>query len=181
MLYFQQPLEHFDSSKISFTDTSFKPVTGYKIVADTSLKTFSLVYPWKEDQHFKLIIQKDAFIDSLGHTLSKTDTIAVNTKSESDYGSIRLRFANLDLTHNPVLQLLQNDKVVDSVALTGTEFYRKLYAPGDYEIRVLYDTDKNMTWTPGSYAIKKQPEIVVRIPRKITIKENWDNEINVQL
>ncbi|MBS1745100.1 MAG: Ig-like domain-containing protein [Bacteroidetes bacterium] len=179
--YFQQPLEHFDSTKINFTDTSFKPVTGYRVVADTSFKTFSLLYPWKEDQHFKLIVQKDAFTDSSGHQLAKTDTIAINTRSESDYGSIRLRFANLELSNNPVLQLLQNDKVVDSVQLTGTEFYRRLFAPGDYELRVLYDLDKNMTWTPGNYDLKKQPEIVVRIPRKITIKENWDNEINVQL
>lgn len=181
VLFFQQPLEHYDSSKISFTDTSYKPVTGYRITADTSFKTFSLAYPWKEDQYFKLVIQKDAFVDSSGHQLAKADTISIKTKSESDYGSIRLRFANLDLNSNPVLQLLQNDKVVDSVQLKGTEFFRQLYTPGDYELRVLYDTDKNMTWTPGNYDLKKQPEIVVRIPHKITIKENWDNEVNVQL
>ncbi len=43
------------------------------------------------------------------------------------------------------------------------------------------DEDKNLTWTPGNFALKKQPEIVVRIPRKLTVKKNWDNEGNVDL
>ncbi len=70
---------------------------------------------------------------------------------------------------------------MDSVALTQTEFYRKLYKPGDYDMRILYDADKNMTWTPGNFELKKQPEITIRIPRRLTIKQNWDNEVNVNL
>ncbi len=181
VLSFQKPLEHFDSSKISFTDTNFHTITNYKIVADTSLTNFSLQYPWKENQYFKLIVQKDAFIDSTGKMLAKNDTLNIKTNSESNYGSIRLRFTNLDLSRNPVLQIIQSDKIVDSVLLTKTEFFRQLYKPGDYNIRILYDADKNMTWTPGSFELKKQPEITIHIQRKITIKQNWDNEVNVIL
>jgi hypothetical protein len=65
--------------------------------------------------------------------------------------------------------------------LTKTEFFRQLYKPGDYNIRILYDADKNMTWTPGSFELKKQPEITIHIQRRITIKQNWDNEVNVIL
>ena len=113
--------------------------------------------------------------------LAKNDTLSITTSSESAYGSIRLNFANLDVSRNPVLQFIQNDKVIDSAELPQTLFYRKLYKPGEYELRILYDADKNMTWTPGNYELKKQPEIVIRIPRKITIKSNWDNEVNVNL
>ena len=132
-------------------------------------------------QFFKLVVEKDAFIDSAGKMLAKNDTINFKTSSESEYGSIRLRFANLELDKSPVLQLLQNNIIVDSVALTSTEFYRKLYKPGEYDLRILYDTDKNMTWTPGNFELKKQPEIVIDIPRKLIIKQNWDNEVNINL
>jgi hypothetical protein len=178
---FAKRLEHFDSSKISLFDTNYHPITNYRFVADTSNENFTLKYPWKEDQYFKLIVQKDAFVDSSGKMLAKIDTITFKTSKESAYGSIRLRFVNLALSHNPVLQFLQNDKVVDSAALTGTEFYKKLYKPGDYQLRILYDEDKNMTWTPGSYELKKQPEIAISIPHKITVKSNWDNEVNINL
>ena len=79
------------------------------------------------------------------------------------------------------MQILQSDKIVDSAALTGPLFYRKLYQPGDYDLRILYDEDKNLTWTPGNFDLKKQPEIVIRIPRKLNVKKNWDNEGNVDL
>jgi len=181
IINFQKPLEHFDTSKITLTDTNYRPVANYTITPDTSFTSFALHYNWKEDQYFKLVIQPGAFTDSLGRTLEQNDTLGFRTKPESDYGSIRLRFSNLNMGNSPVLQLVQNDKVVDSTALTGTEFFRKLYKPGEYEMRILYDEDKNMTWTPGSYALKKQPEIVIYIPRKLSIKPNWDNEINVNL
>jgi hypothetical protein len=181
VIKFLKPLAHFDSAKISLSDTNYHQVTGYSIAADTSLTTFQLQYPWKEDQFFKLVIQKDAFTDSAGFTLAKNDTISFRTNSEVMYGSIRLRFTNLELARNPVLQLIQNNIIVDSVPLTQTEFYRRLYKPGDYDMRILYDADKNVTWTPGNFELKKQPEIVIRIPRKLTIKPNWDNEVNVNL
>ena len=181
LISISQPVEHFDSSKVSFTDTNFHTIANYKIAEDTSLTKFSFQYPWKEEQYFKLVIQKDAFTDSAGKTLAKNDTLSFKTSAESNYGSIRLRFTNLALDKNPVLQLLMNNIIVDSVALTTTEFYRRLYKPGDYNLRILYDDDKNMSWTPGNFDLKKQPEIVISIPRKLTIKQNWDNEINVNL
>jgi hypothetical protein len=175
VIKFPKPLAHFDSAKINLTDTNFHPITNYHIIPDTALTTFTLQYPWKEEQFFKLIIQKDAFTDSAGLTLAKNDTINFLTSSESMYGSIRLRFVNLELNRNPVLQLIQNNTIVDSVSLTQTEFYRRLYKPGDYDMRILYDSDKNLTWTPGNFTLK------IRIPHKLTIKQNWDNEVNVNL
>jgi len=181
VIRFQKPLAHFDSGKINLTDTNFHPINNYHIRPDTTFTSFSLKYPWREEQYFKLVIQKDAFTDSAGKTLVKDDTLSFYTNSESMYGSIRLRFANLELNRNPVLQLLQNNIIVDSVPLTQTEFYRKLYKPGDYEMRILYDDNRNSTWDPGNFELKKQPEIVIRIPHKLTIKQNWDNEVNVNL
>ncbi|MFT4152778.1 Ig-like domain-containing protein [Parafilimonas sp.] len=178
---FPEKLATFDSSKISLTDSNFKPVSNYKIVADTSFQKFTLQHPWKEGEYFRLIIQQDAFVDSSGKMLAKTDTLKFQTANESEYGSVRLRFPTIDLSLNPVVQFIQNDKVIDSAALTGIEFYRKLYKPGDYELRILYDEDKNLTWTAGSFDLKRQPEIVIRLPRKFTVKKNWDNEGEINL
>lgn len=181
IISFQKPLQQFDSTKIILSDSNYHAIPGYKIVADTSLTTFHITYPWKEDQYFKLIVEQGAFKDSAEKMLAKNDTINFKTSSESEYGSIRLRFAKLALDKSPVLQILQNNIIVDSVALTSTEFYRRLYKPGEYDLRILYDADKNMTWTPGNFELKKQPEITIRIPQKITIRQNWDNEVNINL
>jgi hypothetical protein len=170
----------FDSSKILLNDTNFHPVKGYTVKRDTALN-FSVRYNWPENESYKLIIQKDAFADSAGNTLAKNDTISFRTKKESDYGSIRLHFNNLDLAKNPVLQFVQEDKIVKSVPLTSIEWSQRLFEPGEYNLRILYDSNKNGVWDPGDFDKKLQPEIVQRVPRKLNIKSNWDNEVDINL
>src|SRR4051794_25534296 len=172
----------YDSSKISLNDTNFHQVKGYTITrSDTSFVNFSIHYNWQENENFKLIIQKDAFADSAGNTLTKNDTISFKTKSESDYGSIHLHFNNLDLSRNPVLEFVQEEKIVKSVPLTSIDWSQKLFEPGEYNLRVLYDDNKNGVWDPGNFDEKRQPEIVQRVLRKLNIKNNWDNDVDVIL
>jgi hypothetical protein len=176
-LTFSQPIKTFDTTKIVLANKDFTPVTGYTIVADTNKTRFSIIYNWPANIDFNLLISKDAFTDSTGVQLTKNDTVSFTTKREEDYGNVRLRFRNLDLTKNPVLQILQNDKLIESVALTSAEWSRKLFNPGDYDLRILYDSNKNGKWDPGKFfGVHKQPEIVVPINAKLTIRGSWDNE-----
>ncbi|HWB24916.1 MAG TPA: Ig-like domain-containing domain [Chitinophagaceae bacterium] len=171
----------FDSSKIVLCDTNFIRLKGYTFSADTSFTNFSLHYNWAENEQYKIIVQKDAFKDTAGTMLEKNDTLTFKTRRESEYGSIRLHFNNLDLSKNPVLLLVQGEKIVTSVPLTTNEWYQRLYRPGDYEIRILNDDNKNGVWDPGNYDKKLQPEIIIAIPRKLTIKANLDSEVDVNL
>ncbi len=181
-LSFNRKLAHFDSARILLTDTNFAPLKNVRYAEDTGLTKITLKYPWPEDTQFRLIIQKEAIADSAGISLLKSDTLRFKTKKESEYGSLRFRIRSLDLSKNPVLQLIQSDKVVDSIPVTRQELYWRLYRPGDYEMRVLYDKDKNGTWSPGHFwtGPRSQPEIVVPAqPGKFTIRANWDNEWDV--
>jgi hypothetical protein len=181
-LVFGRKLARFDSSRIQLTDTNYVAVKDVHFTLDTGLTRITIRHPWPEDTRFKLVIQKEAFADSAGNTLLKADTLNFKTKKESEYGSLRLRFPSLDLSKNPVLQLIQSDKAIDSIPIRQKELYWKLYNPGDYELRILYDRDKNGTWSPGHFweGPKTQPEIVVPAqPQKITVRPNWDNEWDV--
>lgn len=169
----------FDSTKVTLSDTSFVPLKGYTFSTDTSFNNFSVNYNWVENTFYKMVIQKDAFTDTLGQTLEKSDTLTFKSKKESEYGSIRLHFTNIDLSKNPVILLLQQDKITNAVPLTSNEWYQRLFKPGEYELRVLYDKNKNGVWDPGNYNAKTQPEIVDLIPRKLIIKANIDNEVDV--
>ncbi len=179
---FVKKLAGFDSSKFILYDTNFIKKSNYVVTIDTGRTKITIQYPWKEDSYFRLLIAKDAVSDSGANTLAKADTLRFSTKKESDYGSIRLRFNNLEITKNPVLQFVVNDKIVESTPLTSNVFIRKLYRPGTYDLRILFDANKNGIWDTGEFFVtKRQPEIVQMISKPINIKSNWDNEVTITL
>ena len=99
------------------------------------------------------------------------------------YGEIRIRVFNLDLARRPVLQLFQNDALKYSFPFGNRREIRKLlFKPGDYELRILYDKNGNGKWDPGSFFGKRrQPELVVPLLKKFTVKANWDNDRDITL
>ncbi|GAO41963.1 Ig-like domain-containing domain [Flavihumibacter petaseus] len=181
-LTFPDPLKSFDSTKLILTDKAFKPLP-YTITRDTTNKIFTLAYTWPLDQEFHLISEKDMAADSLGKSTLKTDTVNFRTMKESDYGSIRFRFNNVDTARHPVLQLLQNGKVMYHYPITGKELMIRRFRPAEFEMNVLYDDNGNGRWDYGIFfgPTRRQPEIVMAIPRKLTIKGNWDNEAEITL
>ncbi|MDF2190700.1 Ig-like domain-containing domain [Paraflavitalea sp. CAU 1676] len=176
------PLKSFDSTKVQFVSEKFEPLSGYRYITDSSNKKITLQYAWVPNTAYNLIVDKDFAEDSLGHKLTRTDTLQFRTKKEADYGLVRLRFPNLDLSKNPVLQFVQGDQVKFSHPFTNNTFNAKLFIPGEYDLRILFDTNKNGIWDPGDFFGKHlQPERVMPISRKLTIKANWDNEIDITL
>ncbi len=179
-LVFNRKLTQFDSSQLVLCDTFYNPMAA-NVTLDTGRTTVTLRYPWKEASAFKLLVQKEIGKDSNGIGLNKTDTLPFNTKNESDYGSIKLRFFRLKQQLHPVLQLVVADKIEFSEPLNGTVFSKKLFKPGDYIIRILYDDNQNGHWDPGNYKKRQQPEKVVDNNWKLNIKANWDNESDITL
>ncbi|MGN6619133.1 MAG: Ig-like domain-containing protein [Ilyomonas sp.] len=181
-LTFSEKLRNYDTAKFHLTDTNYVATPNVIYTIDTSFKIVTLSTKWSENTPYKLVIEKDAVTDTSGANLSKNDTINFVTKREADYGSVHLHFNNIDLAKNPVLQLVQNDKVVDSILLTSRDWNNKMYTPGEYQIRILYDDNKNGTWDPGHFfGFKRQPEIVISVQRSLNIRANWDNEVDINL
>jgi Bacterial Ig-like domain len=179
---FAVPIKYYDSAKIRFTDDSFVNLSGYHFGIDSSKKKLTVYYAWAPGTHYHFILQKDFAEDTAGLKLLKIDTIAFATKKASDYGNLRLRFRNLDLSRHPVLQFVQAEKILESDRIgKSLRYNNKLFNPGEYELRILYDTNENGVWDPGDFYKHLQPEIVVPVKRKINVKSDWDNEVDITL
>lgn len=175
-------IKNFDTSKIRFTDDKYNPVSNYSFERDTSNKKITLNYKFVPGNAYSIIVDKDFAEDTAGRTLSKNDTLRFRARTEASYGSVRWRFPKLDLSRNPVLLFIQSEEIKFKYVFTNKEFISKLFIPGDYELRILYDDNKNGIWDPGQFfGTRKQPERVVQVPRKITVKANWDNESDFTL
>jgi len=181
-LNFERPLRNLDTSKLQLsTDSIFNPVPA-SWEMDSLRKKLTLKISWKENTLYNLILDKDFAEDSSGRKLLKTDTISFTTKKQADYGSLKVSFTNIDLSRNPVLQFSQNGQVIKTFPLSTIELYQTLFYPGDYDLSILYDENKNGHWDPGKFfGGRKQPELVRPLNKKITIRPNWDNEFEITL
>ena len=178
---FNHPLKNFDSLKIELTDTLLNPYKPALVSLDSTHKKIIIKYQWQDNTDYRLIIPKDFATDTLGAALVKADTIRFKTKKESDYGSIKINFKNLEKFKNPVLQFVINNEVVNSFPLNASQWSIKFFNPGDYEIRILEDLNNNGVWDPGNYTLKLQPEKVYGVTQKINIRADWENERDIIL
>lgn len=183
VMQFEQPLRQFDSTRIRlYMDSAYTPATGYGFIKDSSSKKLTMKTAWAENRLYHLVMEKEFAEDSLGRRLLKTDTLSFRTRKKSDYGSLKLRIRNLEMNRNPVLFFLQNGTIVRSFPMSGPDLAVSLFLPGEYELRVLYDENKNGKWDPGQFFGKhKQPEIARPIERRLTIKPGWQNEFELAL
>src|SRR5204863_1873126 len=130
---------------------------------------------WKENTLYHVILEKNFAVDTLARGLLKADTITFKTKKLSDYGSLKIRFKNLDQSINPVLLFVQNDQVAKSIPLTSAALNEPIFPPGEYQLRVLHDRNKNGKWDTGQFFGQHlQPEIVkpVTSRARLTVKPN---------
>ncbi len=181
VLIFNNPLKVFEPSKLILTDTNYNPIPATVWSIDSSRTKISLAVNWQDEKQYRLVVDTTAVTDSAGNHLAKKDTIRFTTKKQDDYGSVVLRFSNLNLGKNPVLQFLQNEEIKESYPLTSLEWKNKMMHPGEYDIRILFDDNKNGKWDPGDYSKKLQPEKTITLTQKLSIRANWDNEKDIKL
>ncbi len=177
---FNRRLKTMDAAKIFLTDTLYKKIEGTSISLDSTGKIISIQNKWTEGFNYRLLIDKEAVTDTLGEQLAKSDTIKFAAKNESDYGNLLLRFSKLDTAKHVLLQFVKGEEIFKSVKLTGSRWSDKLFEPGEYELRILYDDNNNGQWDPGDYSRKKQPEKAITLDSKLTIKPNWENERDIK-
>lgn len=181
-LRYTKPIRTYDLSKIRLVQDSIQPVTNFSIINDSINKQLLLVNTWKHGGKYDLFLDKEYAADTSGLKSLKNDTISFRVKTEKEYGSVRIRFKELDTASHPVLLFYINDDIVGRYPLTGKEFFRAQFKPGTYKLGLLFDTNRNGVWDPGDYFAKpkRQPELVQPLTSTITVKENWDNELVIE-
>ncbi|MFN2456562.1 MAG: Ig-like domain-containing protein [Chitinophagaceae bacterium] len=180
IITFEQPLRFLDTNKISLTsDSTFNPLLA-SLTLDSGSKRLTVRSQWRENTRYNLIMGKDFAEDTLGRRLLKTDTLFFTTRKRTDYGDITIRLRNINAAENSVLQFIQNNAVVFTAPLNNGTYTQQLFQTGEYELRILYDRNKNGKWDPGQFFGNKiQPEIVLPIQRRISIRPNADNDFEI--
>lgn len=170
-----RPFSKYNSKNILLYEDS--ALTTNSFFTDIGLRKFELTYEFKENTNYQLFIPPNTFEDIYG---LKNDTVKVNfkTKKESDYGTINLSIKP-NFKENYILQLYKKDKLVNESYLSNEQKKQYKYLlPGSYSLKLIVDRNEDKKWTTGNYLEGLQPEKVIFYEKEISIKANWDNDIN---
>lgn len=156
------------NNKINFTNTEF---------SDTTKRKFIFKFPLVQDSIYHLFIPPATFTDIFGLT---NDTIKVDFKTQEEkyYGTLKLSL-KMKIRIAYMLQLMnEKGEIFDYASSEKGVFSYQYLPPGPYKLRIIYDKNGDEKWTSGDYLSKKKPETIIYYPSPITIRSNWDLELD---
>jgi uncharacterized protein (DUF2141 family) len=177
------PIETIDQSLITFNEDSTY-VSNFKLTKDTAtLKKLTLKYPFKPDARYQIIFNEDALTDIYGDKNNKKLVKVFNGDRPDNYGMLTLKVKVPDTSKGYVIEMLNSQKkVVRTNAFTNnTTITYKNYPVGKYNLRVVYDDNKNGKWDSGNVKRREYPENTWLYTKEITIRSNWDAEENIDI
>jgi hypothetical protein len=181
-----QPNEHL---KITFSEPIlFESISSEKIRVMTSDST--LITPIWEVENLRtlvltnpldqaMILQLDSGVVKSLYNHTNTNKININFENlpMSYYGSLVI---NTDSVFNaPVLIYLLDSKgnAIDTANYSKQIEFKNI-PPGEYQLRLVIDEDKNGIWSSGSLPLGVIPEKVIYFNETITVKSKWVKEVD---
>lgn len=131
----------------------------------------------KENVKYKLLIEPNSLKDIFGLA---NDTIKFDFvgQEEKYYGNVKLKLI-LPAGKNHVLQFLDAREIIvkEEIVNEGKTFKYDYLQPGAYKLKLILDTNKDGKWSEGNYLEKTHAEKVIYYDKPITIRSNWDLEL----
>ncbi len=117
------------------------------------------------------------FITDFFEQTNDTIQYRLSTESYADYGNLRLNLEGV--VSYPIILQLTDDKgeAKREIIAEGPRLFEfNNIEPGNYLIRLIFDSNANQIWDTGSYLEKRQPEKVIYYPQSIEVRANWELE-----
>ncbi len=166
------PFKSIDESKITILDKDSTSI-DFSVKLDTLNNRYQFNFIKTEMNSYQIMALPGAITDFFEH---QNDTLKYSTKTRalSDYGNVRVILQNA--TYPVIIQLIdQSDKVVGEMySLKQESLDFKNINPGKYQLRVIFDTNKNGRYDPGSYLKKYQSERVSYYPGELDVRASWN-------
>ena len=166
------PFEKFDEKQIKILDKDSLDVP-FKTTFNSIDNVYSLQFEKQEKQQYKMTLLPGTFEDFFGN-VNDTLNYSAKTKLYSDYSNIRVTLRNMTY---PAIVQLTNDKGDVKYEQFATEdrlFDFRNLTPGDYYLKVIFDTNGNQKWDSGNYLKQLQAERISYKTEIIEARANWD-------
>lgn len=170
------PLVKMDDSKIKLIN---KDSVAVAFTAKYDDFNQQIVFDFKKNlsENYTINLMPDAVTDYLEQSNKKNILFTVNTKSQEDYGNLKVSLQNVK--RFPVLIQLTNKEgvvIATEYCESKTKLEFNFIDPAVFSLRAIYDDNKNKEWDTGNYQEKRQAEEVIYFSKEIDVRANWDIE-----
>ncbi len=175
--YFQSniPLTKVDTSKLSIQNRD-SLLIPYTVERDSILNRLLINFD-KEPNGLYSLTALPEFVSSFFEETNDTLFLRLSTSSYADFGNLRIRL-NGAISY-PIILQLTNEKGETQREIIASEsrlFEFNNIDPGDYLIRLIFDSNGNGLWDTGNNLEKLQPEPVIYYPQTLEVRANWELE-----
>ncbi|WP_366185350.1 Ig-like domain-containing protein [Flavobacterium ovatum] len=171
------PLVKIDKSKMSLTNAVDEKVEFQTEQDEFNQKLF-FYFKKSPDEKYKLSILPGALTDFFDKE-NDSLTYRLSTKTIADYGNLRIKLQNVK-KFPIIIELTSSSGEVkaEEYSTEATSIDFNLIVPALYNVRIIYDDNKNRRYDTGNYLAKKYSEEVVYFSKEIDVRANWDVEQN---
>ena len=167
------PVVAIDTTKMAIFNKDTIAV-NFKAQLDTAKNRMLMDFEKEADEIYFLNLLPNSITDFFGET-NDTINYRLSTGGYADFGNLRLNLAG-EITYPIIVQLTD----------VKEKLYREIYVseaktldfntlePGNYLVRIIFDSNGNGKWDTGNYLKKIQPEKVIYYPSVIEMRANWE-------
>lgn len=148
---------------------------------------FELDATLKEATDYSLKVDTNAFFD-INSISNDSLLLKFKTHSKTDFGKLTLKML-VNKKQNYVVQLINDKEEViteqyisfslsssNSVSLDMIDLQ-----PGTYQVKIIFDDNKNKKWDTGDLILKQQPERIFIHLKQIKILSDWEIEEEISI
>jgi len=183
---FDQPLQTVDTSLITLLRDTLTGRRPLRYALDSLYPgELQLQTNWRQKSRYQLTILPGALTARNG--VANRDTISkkFSLANPESLGTLRLSLTELNPTFDYILRLVQKEKVINGTRrFISRRFdyeveYRSLKA-GEYQVELIYDSNRNQRYDSGDYSFQRQPEVVRRFTIE-ALRANWEVEETIRV
>ncbi|MEP0133571.1 MAG: Ig-like domain-containing protein [Eudoraea sp.] len=167
------PIAAMDTTRITIFNKDTLAV-NFKAELDTTKNRMFMNFEKEADETYYLNLLPNFITDFFGET-NDTINYRLSTGGYADFGNLRLNLAG-EITYPIIVQLTdEKEKLYREIYLSDAKALDfNTVEPGNYLIRIIFDSNSNGIWDTGNYLKKIQPERVIYYPGVIEMRANWE-------
>jgi uncharacterized protein (DUF2141 family) len=159
-------------------------VTNYTFIEDRNdAKHFSIKYSWKQNATYLLTFTEGALTGFFGEKNNNSPK-RFKVDKPDNYTGVILKVILPDTGRSYVVELLneQGDVTLRADQITkNTTLEYKNFPTRKYNVRVVYDTNRNGKWDTGSIKENRQPESIWVLPKMLILRPNFESEERIEV